>query len=49
MNLIKKTLAKYTKGQLDRPTYIKSWYEKHHTVLIDYVGNHAIKIATYLR
>lgn len=36
MNLIKKTLAKYTNGTIDKPTYIKSMYEEHHAVLFDY-------------
>jgi FkbM family methyltransferase len=36
MNTIKKTLAKYTNGMVDKPIYIKSMYEEHHAVLFDY-------------
>ena len=36
MNSIKATLVKYTDGIIDKPTFIKSMYEKHHAALFDY-------------
>ena len=36
MNSIKSTLANYTDGIIDKPTFIKSMYEKHYTALFDY-------------
>ena len=38
MNKIKNTLANYTYGIIDKPSYIKSMYEEHHAVLFDYAG-----------
>jgi FkbM family methyltransferase len=36
MNSIKETLARYTNGVVDKPTYIKGMYEEHHAALFNY-------------
>lgn len=36
MNSIKETLAKYTNGSIDKPTYIKCMYQEHHAALFNY-------------
>lgn len=36
MNSITETQAKFTKGSIDKPTFIKSMYEDHHAALFDY-------------
>lgn len=38
MNSIKETIAKYTKGEIDKPSYIKYMYEGHHATLFDYAN-----------
>ena len=36
MKLIKETLANYTSGSIDKPTFIKYMYQEHHAHLFDY-------------